>query len=287
LIRIVNPLIATAVHPIGIFDSGVGGLSVLRHIQDSLPSEKLLYFADQAHVPYGSRSLAEIRHFSEEITQFLLNQGSKVIVVACNTASAAALSTLRKTFPQILFVGMEPAVKPAALKTRSGKVGVLATENTFASPRYAHLMSRFAQDVEVLEDPCRGLVPLIEAGQITHKETKQLLRGVLTPMLAVGVDTLVLGCTHYPFIRPVIEEIIEADAGGLTVTIIDPAPAVARQTGKVLAQNQLLAPSGQSGSTRACTSASSHSLANLSEQLLGQRLNVKEVIWRESQLASA
>ena len=287
MICIVNLLTATAVHPIGIFDSGVGGLSVLRHIQTSLPSEKLLYFADQAHVPYGSRSLAEIRHFSQEITRFLLNLGSKVIVVACNTASAAALTTLRKTFPQVLFVGMEPAVKPAALKTRSGKVGVLATENTFASPRYAHLMSRFAQDVEVLEDPCRGLVPLIEAGRITHKETKQLLRGVLTPMLAVGVDTLVLGCTHYPFIRPVIAEIIEADAGGLPVTIIDPAPAVARQTGNVLAQKQLLAPSGQSGSTRVCTSASSHSLANLSEQLLGQRLIVKEVVWSESQLASA
>jgi glutamate racemase len=287
LIRIINLLKTTAVRPIGIFDSGVGGLSVLRHIQDSLSSEKLIYFADQAHVPYGSRSLAEIRHFSEEITRFLLDQGSKVIVVACNTASAAALSTLRKTFPQVLFVGMEPAVKPAALKTRSGKVGVLATENTFASPRYAHLMSRFAKDVEVLEDPCRGLVPLIEAGQITHKKTKQLLRGVLAPMLAVGVDTLVLGCTHYPFIRPMIEKIIEADTRGIPVTIIDPAPAVARQTGNVLAQRQLLAPSGQSGSTGLFTSASSHSLADLSEQLLSQRLIVKEVIWRESQLASA
>jgi glutamate racemase len=287
LILIVNLLTATPVQPIGIFDSGVGGLSVLRHIQDFLPSEKLLYIADQAHVPYGSRSLAEIRHFSEEITRFLLNQGSKVIVVACNTASAAALSTLRKTFPQVLFVGMEPAVKPAALKTRSGKVGVLATENTFASPRYAHLMSRFAQDVEVLEDPCRGLVPLIEAGQIAHKETKQLLRGVLAPMLAFEVDTLVLGCTHYPFIRPMIEKIIEADARGMTVTIIDPAPAVARQTGNVLSQRQLLAPAGQSGSTELFTSASSHSLADLSEILLGRRLIVKEAIWRESQLASA
>ncbi len=287
MIPIVNLLTATAVQPIGIFDSGVGGLSVLRHIQDSLPSENIIYFADQAHVPYGSRSLAEIRHFSEEITRFLLNHGSKIIVVACNTASAAALSTLRKTFPQVLFVGMEPAVKPAALKTRSGKVGVLATENTFASPRYAQLMSRFAKDVEVLEDPCRGLVPLIEAGKISYKETSQLLGGVLAPMLAFGVDTLVLGCTHYPFIRPVIEKIIEADTRGFPVTIIDPAPAVARQIGKVLAQRQLLAPSGQIGSTRLFTSASSHSFADLNEQLLGQRLIVKEVIWRDSQLASA
>lgn len=278
---------STAVQPIGIFDSGVGGLSVLRHFQELLPNEKLLYFADQAHVPYGSRSLAEIRQFSAEITHLLLNQGSKAIVVACNTASAAALSTLRESFPQVPFVGMEPAVKPAALQTHSGKVGVLATENTFASPRYAQLMSRFAQDVEVLEDPCRGLVPLIEAGRISEQETEQLLRDVIEPMLAVGVDTLVLGCTHYPFIRPLIEKIIGAEAGALPVSVIDPALAVARQTANVLAQGQLLAPSNQSGSVRLFTSASSHLLANLSEQLLSQRFIVNEVIWRESRLASA
>jgi len=280
-------LTSTAVQPIGIFDSGVGGLSVLRHFQELLPNEKLLYFADQAHVPYGSRSLAEIRQFSAEITHLLLNQGSKAIVVACNTASAAALSTLRESFPQVPFVGMEPAVKPAALQTHSGKVGVLATENTFASPRYAQLMSRFAQDVEVLEDPCRGLVPLIEAGRISEQETEQLLRDVIEPMLAVGVDTLVLGCTHYPFIRPLIEKIIGAEAGALPVSVIDPALAVARQTANVLAQGQLLAPSNQSGSVRLFTSASSHLLANLSEQLLSQRFIVNEVIWRESRLASA
>jgi len=264
----------------------VGGLSVLRHIQDSLPSEKILYIADQAHVPYGSRSLAEIRHYSEGITRFLLNQGSKMIVVACNTASAAALTVLRETFPKVPFVGMEPAVKPAALKTRSGMVGVLATENTFASPRYAQLMSRFAQDVEVLENPCRGLVPLIEAGQIRDGATDLLLRSVLTPMFTAGVDTLVLGCTHYPFIRPVIEKIIEAEAKGVPVSIIDPAPAVARQTGNVLAQWQLLAPSGQSGGVRLFTSASSNLLADLSEQLLGRPVIVEKVVWRASGLAS-
>ena len=260
---------------------------MLRHIQNILPNEKLHYFADQAHVPYGSRSLAEIRLFSEEITRFLLREGCKVIVVACNTATAAALNTLRETFPEVPFVGMEPAVKPAALKTRSGKVGVLATENTFASPRYAQLMSRFAQDVEVFEDPCRGLVPLIEAGRVSDRETELLLRGVLAPMLADGVDTLVLGCTHYPFIRPVIEEIIATDARELPVTLIDPAPAVARQTSHVLAQRGLLAPFSQNGAVHLFTSASSHYLNILSEQLLGQRLIVREVVWRESQLASA
>jgi glutamate racemase len=280
-------LTTTNVQPIGIFDSGVGGLSVLRHIQDVLPNENTLYFADQAHVPYGSRSLAEIRHFSEEIARFLLDQGSKIIVVACNTASAAALNTLRKSFPQVPFVGMEPAVKPAALKTRSGKVGVLATENTFASPRYEQLMSRFAQDVEVLEDPCRGLVPLIEAGRMTDGETEQLLRGVLAPMFAIAIDTLVLGCTHYPFIQPVIEAIIDSDYAGMPVTIIDPAPAVARQTANVLATRQLLTPSDKSGVVHLYTSAEAHTLAVLSKQLLGQAPIVDEVVWRENQLSSA
>jgi glutamate racemase len=278
---------ATADQSIGIFDSGVGGLSVLRHIQKSLPNEKILYFADQAHVPYGIRSLDEIRHFSAEITRFLLNQGSKIIIVACNTASAAALNALRKRFPKIPFVGMEPAVKPAALYTRSGKVGVLATENTFASPRYEQIMSRFAQDVEVLEDPCRGLVSLIEAGRTMDRETEQLLRGVLVPMFASGVDTLVLGCTHYPFIRPLIEEIVETEAGGSPVTIIDPAPAVARQTINVLSQKALLASSEQTGSAHLFTSANARPLANFTRELLGQSLDVNEVTWRESRLASA
>ncbi len=281
-----NLLTASDVQPIGIFDSGVGGLSVLRHLQDTLPSENILYLADQAHVPYGSRSLDEIRYFSEEITRFLLNQGAKIIVVACNTASAAALTVLRETFPHVPFVGMEPAVKPAALRTRSGKVGVLATENTFASPRYALLMSRFAQDVEVLEDPCRGLVPLIEAGRITENETEMLLLGVLAPMFEDGVDTLVLGCTHYPFIRPVIEKIIGTTAVG-PVAIIDPAPAVARQTANVLAQRQLLASPDQIGTVQLLTSASSISLAALSEKLLGLHMIVNEVVWHESGLAPA
>jgi glutamate racemase len=280
-------LTTTAVRPIGIFDSGVGGLSVLRPIQETIPNEHLLYFADQAHAPYGSRSLAEIRHFSEEITRFLLDQGSKIIVVACNTASAAALSSLRKTFPQVDFVGMEPAVKPAAVETRSGKVGVLATENTFSSPRYAQLMSRFAQDVEVIENPCRGLVSLIEAGDIAGEDAEALLRQVLSPMLAVGVDTLVLGCTHYPFVRPLIEDIIEENGAGIPVTIIDPAPAVAGQTARVLAKRQLLAAAGERGTVRLFTSARSQSLADLSEQLLSKRLTIEEVIWHNLRLTSA
>jgi len=215
-----------------------------------------------------------------------LGLGAKTVVVACNTVSAAALNTLRETFPQVPIIGMEPAVKPAALKTRSGKVGVLATENTFASPRYAQLMSRFAKDVKVLEDPCRGLVPLIESGHITTSDTEQLLRQVLDPMLAVGVDTLVLGCTHYPFVRPLIERIVEEDAPGIAVTIIDPAPAVARQTGHVLAKRELLVPASRSGSVRLFTSAKSQILTDLNQQLLGERIVAEEVVWRDSTLDS-
>ena len=276
-----------ATDPIGIYDSGLGGLSVLRHIQRSSPHERLIYFADQKHVPYGSRSLAEIRQFNAEITRFLLAQGAKIIVVACNTATAAGLSLLRETFPHVPFVGMEPAVKPAAQTTRSGKVGVLATENTFASPRYAQLMSRYAQNVHVYEDPCRGLVPLIEAGQFDTGETEQLLLHVLDPMLQEGIDTLVLGCTHYPFIRPLLEQIIIEKVGENAVTIIDPAPAVARQTRKLLAEQMLLAPEDQQGTVQLLTSASDQVLADLSAQLLDQQFEIGEVFWREGKLASA
>lgn len=277
----------TVADPVGIFDSGVGGLSVLRHIWQASPQERLIYFADQAHVPYGSRSLGEIKQFSAAITRFLLDQGVKIVVVACNTATAAALKSLRAAFPDVPFVGMEPAVKPAALTTRSGKVGVLATVNTFASPRYAKLMARFAQDVEVIENPCRGLVPLIEAGQFESPETKQLLQLVLAPMLNQGIDTLVLGCTHYPFVRPLIEQIIAEEAPTRSVTIIDPAPAVARQTQKILHERLLSAPVAQNGMVQLITSANPQLLAELSDQLLGKRFAVQQALWRDSILSAA
>ncbi|MEJ2750255.1 MAG: glutamate racemase, partial [Anaerolineae bacterium] len=222
-------------HPVAVFDSGVGGLSVLRHLRTALPQEPILYLADQANVPYGSRSLAEIRAFSEAITRYLLQLGAKIIVVACNTASGAALTYLRQTFPDVLFVGMEPAVKPAARQTKSGKVGVLATAGTFESQRYEALMARFGQGVDVFENPCLGLVDLIEAGNLAGADTETLLRACVAPMLSQGVDTLVLGCTHYPFVRPLLEKIV-----GPAVNIIDPAPAVARQTIRLLQENDLL-----------------------------------------------
>lgn len=220
---------------IGIFDSGIGGLTVANAIVDLLPHYSLCYFADTAHVPYGGQPAETIQHYAVDISRFLLEQGCKVIVVACNTATAAALNTLRATWPEVPFVGMEPAVKPAAEATRTNKVGVLATRGTFSSERYAALMHRFAHDVTVLQNPCLGLVEAIEAGQTESPSTESLLREILEPMLSQGVDTLVLGCTHYPLVRPLIERIV-----GPAVTVIDPAPAVARQLYRVLETNHWL-----------------------------------------------
>ena len=272
---------------IGVFDSGVGGLSVLRHLRKAYPDETLLYFADQAHVPYGSLSVQEIRRYSEEITRFLLDQGAKIIVVACNTASAAALNYLRETFPGVPIVGMEPAVKPAAMMTKSGKVGVLATPATFASPRYGALMTRFAEDVTVFEDPCVGLVNLIEDGQLDAPATTHLLSDVLQPMLRAGVDTLVLGCTHYPLVMPLIEAVIAAESDGAPVAIIDPAPAVMRQVGRVLAQSGLLAAPEKTASIHLFSSADVSTLGRLADYALGEQFSVVEVRWQDSTLETA
>lgn len=214
---------------IGVFDSGVGGLAVLREIRAQLPTADLLYLADQAHLPYGARPLAEVRSLSQAITRFLLAQGAQAIVIACNTASAAALKHLRARHPAIPFVGMEPAVKPAALNTRTRVVGVLATPATFQGELFASLVERFAQGITVLPQTCPGLVEQIEAGDLDSPKTLSILRQSLTPLLAQGIDHLVLGCTHYPFVRPAIQAIVGPD-----VHVVDPAPAVARQVARVV-----------------------------------------------------
>lgn len=276
-------------HPdgtIGVLDSGVGGLSVLVHLRRLLPAEDLVYFADQAHIPYGPRPAGEIQAFTAAITRFLLARRAKIIVVACNTATAAALDYLRESFPQLPFVGMEPAVKPAALHTRSGKVGVLATPSTLNSHRYAGLMARYAAGIEVYEDPCSGLVQLIEAGSLDSPETRALLRRVVKPMLVAGVDTLVLGCTHYPFIRPLLEEI-----AGEGVTIIDPAPAVARHTRFVLQQHQLDRPLRQQaaatvdpvGNLRCYTSGHPRRLEALARLVLEDECVTQSVQWQDGE----
>lgn len=226
---------AHSTQPIGIFDSGIGGLSVANAIYQRLPKESTCYFGDTAHVPYGPRPAEQIRELSRQITAYLLEKGCKIIVIACNTATTAALHYLRELWPDVPIIGTEPAVKPAAQATQSGKIGVLATQGTFKSPRYSSLTERFASDITVFENPCIGLVPLIEAGKIDAPETQALLQSILYPMLDEGIDTLVLGCTHYPFIRHNIERI-----AGATLTIIDPAPAIAKRVEQVLQEKQLL-----------------------------------------------
>ncbi|MCU0501720.1 MAG: glutamate racemase [Anaerolineae bacterium] len=217
---------------IGLFDSGVGGLSVAREIMRQLPAHPLIYLADQTHAPYGQRPLAEIRDFSGAIARFLLSQGAAVIVVACNTASAAALHWLRREFPDVPFIGMEPAVKPAVERTRTHHVGVIATAATFQGELFASLLARYASDVVVHTQICPELVPLVEAGELDTPAARAAVEGYLSPLSAAGIDELVLGCTHYPFLRPLIEAAL-----GPEVDVIDPAPAVARQTARVLAQH--------------------------------------------------
>ncbi len=269
--------------PIGIFDSGVGGLSVLKAIRQELPQEAVIYLADQAHVPYGLRPLEEVRQFSEEVTEFLLARGVKLVVVACNTASAAALAALRQSYPEISFVGMEPAVKPAAETTQTGRVGVLATPATFQGALYASVIERFANGVTVLQDTCPGLVAQIEAGKLHHPATRQILEKALRPMLAAGIDTVVLGCTHYPFVIPLIQEI-----SGPGVRVIDPAPAVARQARRVLDAGDNLAPVHPGWPTQPpvqyLTSGDPAALESLLPIMVGETGAVRSIRWRDGRI---
>ena len=265
--------------PIGIFDSGVGGLSVLKAIRCLLPAESILYVADQGHVPYGPRSLEEVRSFSMEITRFLLAQGAKIIVVACNAASAASLQMLRASFPAVQFVGMEPAVKPAAEQTVTGVVGVLATPATFQGALYASVVERFARGVTLLQNTCPGLVAQIEAGALDGVETRYILASALKPMLAQNIDTVVLGCTHYPFVIPVIQEIAGSD-----VRVIDPAPAVARQAERLLRATKQLQSGDARGSMQFYTTGKVAGFSNLLPQLLGEEGEVKSLSWVNGKL---
>ncbi len=266
--------------PIGVFDSGVGGLSVLRAIRRELPEEHILYVADQAHVPYGPRPLDEVRRFAEGITRFLLERGAKLIVVACNTASAAALHALRQLFPQVPFVGMEPAVKPAAEQTQSGVVGVLATPATFQGALYASVVERFAEGVKLLPHTCPGLVAQIEAGNLEGAETRAILEMALRPMIQEGADTIVLGCTHYPFVMPLIQEI-----AGESVRVIDPSPAVARQVRRLLEARGARRTATGPARMRFFTSGAPEPFALLLPRLLGETGSVQPVQWVNDNLS--
>jgi glutamate racemase len=235
---------ATTRSPIGIFDSGVGGLSVLHHIREELPQEDLLYVADSAHAPYGGKTPEQIQARSLALAGFLHGQGAKALVIACNTATAAAAALLRERF-DIPIVGMEPAVKPAVAATRSGVVGVLATSGTLKSARFAALLESYGQGVRVVTQSAHGLVECVERGEIESQATRELLWQYLEPLLEEGADTLVLGCTHYPFLRRPIESLV-----GDRVAIIETGPAVARQLRRRLESAGLAREEGSPGHAR-------------------------------------
>ena len=216
---------------IGLFDSGSGGLSVLKEIRKVLPSARFIYYADNAHCPYGEKSAAYIQDRARAITRLLLDKGAEAVVVACNTATGAAIATLRAEF-DIPFVGMEPAVKTAALGTRSGVIGVLATAGTLKASKYLTTKGQYENDVRIEEHVGEGFVQLVERLELDGPETERVVRASLQPMLDAGADTIVLGCTHYPFLLPVIERI-----AGPGVRVIDPAPAVARQLLHILEEH--------------------------------------------------
>ncbi|GMQ84672.1 MAG: glutamate racemase [Acidimicrobiia bacterium] len=211
--------------PIGMFDSGVGGLSIYVETRHALPGHDIIYVADQGYGMYGERSLAEVRQRSETVARFLIDRGATTIVVACNSASAAALHPLRAQFPGVTFVGMEPAVKPAAGVSRTGKIGVLATETTFQGELFASVVDRHAANHEVITKTCPGLAAAIEAGD---PGTDELIERYVGDVVARGADVVVLGCTHYSLVKDRIA------AAADTATVVDPAPAVARQVARVV-----------------------------------------------------
>ena len=251
--------------PIGIFDSGIGGLSVLRHVHTLLPDESLLYFADSGFAPYGEKPEAVIVERAVSIAAFLLTQNIKALVVACNTATAAAIAGLRARYPELPVVGVEPGLKPAASLTHSGTIGVLATASTLASEKFVKLQSQVAQDSRVtfLLQPCNGLAHQIEKGELNSRETQQLVERYVAPLLAQHADTLVLGCTHYPFVEQLIR-----DVAGPEVKIVDTGEPVARQLQRLLEQRDLLRQLPATDRLMAFTTGSSSTLSLAFSKLL-------------------
>lgn len=220
--------------PIGVMDSGVGGISVLKHIHVLLPNEALIYFADSLHAPYGQKSADEIRQRCFIVADFLIAQGVKALVVACNTATAAAIADMRAKYT-LPIIGMEPAVKPAAAASNNGIIGVLATVGTLKSAQFAALLESYGRNVKVVTQACVGLVECIERGELSTPNTQALIREYCAPLLAEGADTIVLGCTHYPFVKDAIREIV-----GEKISLIDTGAAVAKQLKRQLEEKNLL-----------------------------------------------
>lgn len=256
---------------VGVFDSGVGGLSVLRHIRALLPAESLLYVADTAHMPYGIKSSDEIVTRSTAITTLMIARGAKAIVVACNTATAAAVAVLRSRFT-VPIIGMEPGLKPAATLTQAGVVGVLATPGTLASQKFAALLQQHNGGAQIVVQACPGLVEQIERGDVDGLHTRALVQRYVAPLLAQGADTLVLGCTHYPFVENLIRE-----AAGPTVKLIETGAAVARELKRRLTMSQLLAPDVSKGDEEFWTSGDPQQVAPVMSALWGSVVKVQKL----------
>ncbi|OFW05538.1 MAG: glutamate racemase [Acidobacteria bacterium RIFCSPLOWO2_02_FULL_68_18] len=258
--------------PIGVFDSGVGGLSVLREIRRELPAEDLLYVADSAFAPYGGKPPAVIRARAAAIVRWLDGRGVKLVVVACNTATGVAIDALRAE-TETPIVAIEPAVKPAALDTRTGVIGVLATAPTLASARFERLVSSYGANVDVLQEPCPGLVEQVEKGDLAGAETRSLVERYVRPLVERGADILVLGCTHYPFLKDAIQA-----AAGSSVRVIDPAVAVAREVGRRLAALNRLAPPERQGAERFWTSGTPADVRPVIVQLWQREVDVGRLV---------
>lgn len=242
--------------PIGIFDSGLGGVSVWKEVVELLPNESFIYFADSGHCPYGEKSPDEICQMSEYITRFLIEKGCKAIVIACNTATAAAIQHLRKQF-DVPFIGIEPAVKPAAKASKTGVIGILATKGTLEGRLFKETRDKYANDIEVLMQVGTGLVEIVERNQIDAPASLELVKKYIEPMVKKGVDQIVLGCTHYPFLIELFDKISNGEA-----TTINPAPAVARQLKRVLEKNDLLEKTPQTSKYQFFTSGDKRILAD-------------------------
>ena len=257
--------------PIGVFDSGVGGISVLKHIHALLPHENLLYVADSKYAPYGSRTPAEITARCFEIADFLIAQNAKALVVACNTATAAAIDALRLAY-DLPIIGMEPAVKPAAEASKNGIIGVLATVGTLKSAQFAALLETYGRNVEVVTQACVGLVECVERGELSNQSTLQLIQQYCKPLIDEGADTIVLGCTHYPFVRPLIEQAV-----GTEVALIDTGAAVANYLQKRLAELNLLSESKDIANVTFYTNSEAENAKQVISQLWGQSAEVKRL----------
>ncbi len=249
---------------IGVLDSGIGGLAILREIRARLPHEPLLYIADQAHLPYGPRPLSEVQRYTENLSRYLLAQDAKLIVIACNTASAAALHPLRATFPAVPFVGLEPALRPATQNTHNHIIGVIATAATFQGKLYASLVDRFAQGTTVIARACPEFVLLAERGAPWSDADHRLAVESLQDIRAAGADHLVLGCTHFSFLKPLLQAAL-----GPSVNIVDPAPAIARRVDEVLNERALYHPGNDPAPVTLCTSGDVVAFKEQVKRLLG------------------